>query len=323
MGNIYIQVPFINKTCFMKARTFICTGIVLFSVTLASAQETLEENAKKPKKIAIKEVYLSSGFLMERTQSISLENFRNIAPSSVLLSNDFSDYNNLPGHSTSSNSIVALSMGIKFNNNEETSNNNGPTLRIGFNYASNYTYYLSYYKEERKPYDTLVSTQTGQTYYVDSVTNKNYRMSYTTNQLRLETSLIFHTEGNSRWSLFGGLGISAGLSFNNKTSIQYFENGNTSTYYGGSNADFYTGYPYNHSSARTNENFKNKSGVSAYVFFPMGVDFRIGKNNAFWQKVHFFYELRPSFTFNSMPEYGGMLVNSGLFNGIGVKINWN
>jgi hypothetical protein len=49
-------------------------------------------------------------------------------------------------------------------------------------------------------------------------------MDYSSNQLRLDASLIFRTNADARWSAFAGVGINAGVSLNSNTTIYYHEN---------------------------------------------------------------------------------------------------
>jgi hypothetical protein len=190
-------------------------------------------------------------------------------------------------------------------------------LRLGVSYFSTTLLSTDFNKEDRKTYDTLISSQTGQTVYADSVITKMYNMYYSSEQLRLDASLIFRTNPESRWSLFTGIGITAGVSVKASTNIEYsgsdsnefrYMNGNISTQ--------------NWWKTSKTESHKNKNNVTASAFVPIGVDFRLGSKREFWKKIHLFYEMRPGINITSIPELG-VVTNISLQHGlIGVRVSW-
>jgi hypothetical protein len=172
------------------------------------------------------------------------------------------------------------------------------------------------FKEERKPYDTLISTQTGDAYYVDSVDAKNLNMSYTADQLRLDGSLIFRTDPAARWSLHAGIGLSAGMSMNAQTEILYMHKKYTEMQF----VEFSNGDGFYDTDNFESENFRNKPsfGFSAYV--PMGIDFRMGNKREFWKHTHLFYEMGPGVNVTVIPEMR-TLTNMSLRHGFGLRVS--
>lgn len=136
-------------------------------------------------------------------------------------------------------------------------------------------------------------------------------MRYSSQQLRLESSVIFRTNPAKRWSLYAGAGLSFGLSYKAETYINYFAyssvSGLASEYSGSQNYQSKT------------EHFKNKMTTSTSLFVPMGVDFRIGKNREFWKRIHLYYEMKPSVTFTSIPELN-TFTRVNMINTLGLKI---
>ena len=211
-------------------------------------------------------------------------------------------------------------LGLQFSDKQKSAYKANPLLRLGISYFSGTSITSAFYKEERFPYDTLTSSQTGQVIYIDSINSKSYSMNYSSEQLRLDASLIFRTNPEARWSLFAGIGVNAGLSINASTDIYFnryessdtrFINGNGSSPYGYSNTD-----------NSKSENFKNKSNFGLSTYIPMGVDFRIGKKKEFWKRTHLFYELRPGVNITSIPELR-TITNSSIQHGIGLRVSWN
>ncbi|MGB0807307.1 MAG: hypothetical protein ACPGRC_11500 [Salibacteraceae bacterium] len=58
---------------------------------------------------------------------------------------------------------------------------------------------------------------------------------------------------------------------------------------------------------------------SAYI--PLGLDFRIANKSEFWQRVHLFYEMRPSLEMISIPELS-TYTTVAWQHGFGIKVQW-
>ena len=114
--------------------------------------------------------------------------------------------------------------------------------------------------------------------------------------------------------MFGGVGITAGMSLNAYTYISYetdhsTESSGTSssnTSYG--NTDFET------------EKFRNKNNTGFSAFIPMGVDFRIGRNKEFWKRLHLYYEFSPSINVVNVPELR-TFTTANIKHGLGLKVS--
>jgi hypothetical protein len=279
-----------------------------------------EDLPKSTKKISIKDVYIQTGTFSENNTNGTLSDFKMLAPQSVLLQKNLTDFYQSSGFSTSTNNMFSIMLGLQFSDKQKSAYKANPLLRLGISYFSVTSITSAFYKEERFPYDTLTSSQTGQVIYIDSIISKSYSMNYSSEQLRLDASLIFRTNPEARWSLFAGIGVNAGLSINANTDIYFnryessdtrFINGNASSPYGYSNTD----------NSKT-EKFKNKSNFGLSTYIPMGVDFRIGKKKEFWKRMHLFYELRPGINITSIPELR-TITNSSIQHGIGLRVSWN
>jgi len=298
-------------------RTFqILSTLLLTTISFAA----FGQEPKAIKKISIQDVYIQTGFFSENNTNTSLSDFKTLAPQSVLLNNDMSDYFQSSGMNTTTNNMFSIMLGLQFSDKEKASYKANPLLRLGVSYFSTTTMTCGFYKEDRTPYDTLTSAQTGQTAYVDSLTSQRYSMNYSSEQLRIDGSLIFRTNPEARWSLFAGIGFTAGLSINANTDIYYRENSRTETRY--ANGSTFSSYGnYNPDNGKT-EKFKNKTNLGISTYIPMGIDFRIGKKKEFWKRTHLFYELRPGINITSIPELG-TITNSSNQHGLGLRVTWN
>ena len=295
-----------QKPMKMKKQTLLLALMSLGTINILFGQD----NGNPDKKFSINEYSFYSAANMSQNGSATLADFKTLAPQSILLNNDFSTYSAGKSFNSAHSNLFSMMVGFKCQSKPNSS------LRLGITYISGTSLGTSFNKETSSVYDTLTSSQTGQTYYLDSVTRKTYSMNYSYQQIRLDASYLFRTNPEERWSLYTGIGASFGLSFNNTTQIDYrsFSHGSSFTDQSGSNGS-------NNTKDTQTESFQNKStyGFTAYV--PMGVDFRIGKKREFWKKIHLFYEVRPALNFSNIPELRSM-TNVSVQNGMGVKIRW-
>jgi hypothetical protein len=274
---------------------------VLTSISLNFSSQAQEGS----KKMRISEFHLQNGMGINSTQNLTLSDFQNLAPNSILLQNDLSGFNSNaygmyngyysygPGifarnRMLNTSSYQSLQLGITFKDNPN------PIWRIGISHGSTSTLSSGYSKDFVTRFDTLTSSQTGEEFYVDSVRTKNYFMQYNAEQLHLETSLIYRTNPEARWSLYAGIGASFGFSYNAETNINY----NSYRYISGVSSSTTS----SSDDESESESFTNKSNFSTSLFLPMGINFRMGKNKEFWKRLHMYYEMKPAINITSIPE---------------------
>lgn len=152
------------------------------------------------------------GITTHRNITISLDDFRKLAQESGLLKNDLSGFRSNSGNyyyygSHTGETTISGMIGINFYNKETESYNTNPQLRIGLLFMNNISFSSWLSKTELEPYDTLTSSQTGQTFIVDSVHTKNYNIFYNADQIHLSFSLIWRTNPVRLASLYAGIGI--------------------------------------------------------------------------------------------------------------------
>jgi hypothetical protein len=307
----YFFMNVLNSKIFkMKTRNLL-PAIILLTISFSVFGQ--EQESKTIKRISIHDIYIQTGWLNARNANAgTLTDFKALAPQSVLLKNDLTAYSQYGGSSPTSG-IFSVMLGIQFSDKQKKSYKANPLLRLGIIFSgTNLTNEL--YKEDSKRYDTLTSSRTGQTTYVDSIHSKSYNMNYTSQQLRFDGSIIFRTNPQARWSLFTGIGITAGFSFNTYTNISY----NTSSYSSLSGLSSLSSYSYPYST----ENYKNKTNFGFSSYIPMGINFRIGKKREFWKHTHLFFELRPGINVTSIPELS-TYINPSMQYGFGLKYSWN
>ena len=275
-----------------------------------------QDDVKSEKRLQITSFSFYPGLISSQDRFASLDDFRKIVPESKLLQSDFSDFTRSSGYGRTANSALTIAMGLQWREGKKPSNSQ---LRVGLTYFSSSNLNAFYYKENRYAYDTLTSSQSGKEYYVDSINSKSYSMNSKSEQIYLDVSYLFSTNPEARWSLFTGLGVSAGMSINAQASIYYSDFSRIEPSQGSDypNSGYGTQYSINGNIEWVDT--KNVFGYFAYI--PMGVDFRIGKKREFWQRTHLFYELRPSLRYTRIPDLTTQYT-AGLQQGIGIRVAW-
>ena len=298
----------------MKRSHLILNFILLIACTLVSAQTDSSGVAQRMK---ITNVYVPLGFAFHTHRVSTLSDFQKLAPESILLDSNFNGYSSSQNSFTDNGGFVFSTLvGINFLNHSKTSYKTNPQLRVGVSYRNGMSLSRSLRKETNTPYDTLTSSQTGEMIFIDSVTTDNYYMNYHNEQLRVHLSLIFRTNPKARWSLYGGAGLTAGISFNSQTEINYSHLNSTRSKINSGD------YQINSIGDQefTTEEFINKNGFGFSAFIPLGIDWRVGNKREFWKRLHIYYELSPEIDFTSVPELR-TFVSSGAISNFGLRVS--
>jgi hypothetical protein len=266
----------------------------------------------------ISEALLSTGPVIEKIPQGGMREFQLLAPGSEILKGDITRFSSYPLGESFGNAFSAQ-IGLAIRNKEKTGYHPGRTLRLGINYFSQNRYSFYSARAITSPWDTLTSGQTGEQVFVDSVYTESYSFDYWVDHLRIDAALIFSTAKESRWSWFGGLGMTFGTSLQSESRVSYAESRGTRVRGGSSNYGVY-----NNSSADSRiqeELYTLKPVIGGSVYIPAGVDFRIGKRREFWKPVHLFYEIRPQVLYTNIPELGSSL-RGGIQQGFGIRVKW-
>jgi len=294
----------------MNIQKLLLIAVILTGFTRANAQEV---QAPKIKKINIQNVYIQTGGMFFHHNSYgSLADFKTLAPQSIMLKNDFSEYSYYFDPTTPVG-MFSVMLGIKFSDKQKSSYKANPQLRLGFTYYSGLGFTGNSEKSTYYPFDTLTSAQTGQTIITDSVKTSCYYMDYTSDQLRFDGSLIYSTNQKSRVSLYAGIGVTAGFAINANTNIYYTERIYVE--------DYGFNYPYsNELNSHQTESFINKKGFGFSAYIPLGIDFRLGKKREFWKRLHLNYEIRPGINMVNIPELR-TIADANISHEIGLRVS--
>ncbi len=296
-------------------QTFITAISSLFLLMTASpgfAQVLQEENTNR---IQISDFSFQLGFIAGDNIKGTLENFRDLAPESTML------YENFEGFSQrfrflnfGPQSMFGILMGFEIRDKSGNNYRSHPLLRIGAHYTSGSGGTYNLQRIDRTPYDTLTSSQTGQQTFIDSIYRQSYQMDYRFQQVSLDVSLLFRTNPASRWSAYSGIGFTGGVSIKAETEIHYGTSRDEESR--NDQRDYYSFY--DDADESRSEYHTNDSRLAMSVYVPVGVNFRLGKKKEFWQRLHAFVEMRPGVHFVNVPELGNF--TSGYFQqGFGLR----
>jgi hypothetical protein len=275
-------------------RTILCFSILSHAVV---GQEIPEGQAKK---WTISEFSLQTGLLTHAIRNGSYENFKKLAPQSVLLNKNFSEYTQWPGTIHSGNNVFSAALGLRLQDKQKASGTANPTLRFGLQYFSRTNFSAAYGRLDRKPFDTLTSAQTGSLIYRDSLSRTFMSMIQTSDKLRLEASILFRTQSKSRWSAFAGFGVAVGASIHSRTEIIQSKSTIIEDRQPQSNQIEFASSPQRFEIQ--SEYHSNKTNLGFSAFLPMGIDFRMSTTNPFWKQTHLFFEFRPGINSTYVPE---------------------
>jgi hypothetical protein len=124
------------------------------------------------------------GFMGISSQDFSMEEYRSLAPNSAILGQDLSYLNTINSSYFNTSPLILINYGFRLKQNDRTETR----LRVGVNYSNYNGNNTAYYFEDRNPYDTLRSTQTGQETYIDSVYSESLFIDFHGERLGLDIS---------------------------------------------------------------------------------------------------------------------------------------
>ncbi|MBZ0206165.1 MAG: hypothetical protein K8H89_07550 [Flavobacteriales bacterium] len=219
------------------------------------------------------------------------------------------DYSMVPWDQQQETFCFVMSIGLLPFSKEDR---RGPELRLGFIHAGWNERQAILQHSIRTPYDTLVSTATGEQFLVDSVHGSTYFISTKAERIGLDASLAWSTTG--RWSLYVGVGVMGGPSFNARTYVDL-------EHYNGVGAAEgpYAYSPQGGVRKSSYETFKGGNGWWTAAYFPFGIDFTLSRKHPFWKQMHLSYELRPQLLIQGSPELDNT-VGTGLLANFGIRL---
>jgi len=249
----------------------------------------------------------------------TVDEFRALASQSTLLDRDFQGFSSFPGYTSDLSQAFTGMVGFRLANHDRSAYHSNPVFRAGIGYYAQTLMTNQLYRKQTKPWDTIYSAQTGLLNYVDSVIIENYQMKYRAEQIRLDISVIFTTSPAERWSVYSGVGVIAGLSFNSYTEVYYDKHKTVEPHQANGTYIYTTSPPVSHDKT---ERFTNRNGYVYSLYIPLGIDFRIGKRIDFLRQIHLVYEARAGLHVNRIPELN-TYTTADILQNIGIRLALN
>jgi hypothetical protein len=109
--------------------------------------------------------------------------------------------------------------------------------------------------------------------------------------------ILFHTNPDRRFSIYVGIGLQLGATFNNQTQVYY-----AASNYITSGKDQNLEVISRGETTSKNEWNNNKGGWLIGAYVPMGVSYRLGKTTNVLNQTSVFMEFKPGITAMAIPE---------------------
>lgn len=249
------------------------------------------EKSDSSKRFRINEAFLMGGTSVSQNDVVSIFDFKKLAPSSVLLQSNFDNFEKFQFESFGIYSMLACGIGF-----QKADRPGRPTFRIALNIGSGKSIEGNYHRNASYVVDTFISTSTGERIYEDSTIYENYRFNFFSRIISFDMSVLWRTQNKNKFTLFGGIGFSAGLSDISKTKISH-------RFYSYRRAPF---GQYNMQKSYYHleevETYDNKTQTQYVAYIPFGIDYRLSKKSDFWKQIHLFYEGRIRIEYYEIPE---------------------
>lgn len=298
------------------------TTIFLLLIIIGISTPSYSQSSKTPS-WRISDFQFSIGTEVANTSPIIRPNeFNRFAPGSIIIDPGQYGYNGYGWMPDWTSSLLTIQIGLHPMAKVTGQVKNRQTLRLGITAQGVSTELYSTHTDSRYRKDTLLTTGSGSTYgYVDSVSHRHVYADYTGTAIKLDAAYLWSTDPERRFSFYGGVGANAGVLLATSTRVSSNEWSNEEI----TDTRGYTisGYSYEAFDFGRNkeEQFRNKTGWSASMFIPLGVDLRLAKKKNPWNQLHLFTEIRPSLTIMNIPETKTYIL-PGVQNTFGFKVHW-
>ncbi len=238
--------------------------------------------------------YVANGGSTVGNRELMMADYRILLEGSAFLQADLTTYHQNLYRGTIKQPTSAFVFGAGFHPFRGNAGK-GPEMRLGFSYMSGGSSQLELKRSERHHLDTLRSSSSGLVYYVDSTYTSKYVLQHGSERFGLDASLLFRTDQQARWSFLGGGGLGFGGRFNAHTIVTLTSESSTNR-------------PGNIGIAATEvlrvEQVDNSGGLWLMLYAPVGVGFRIAKQNGFWNRMELYLEGRPGMMVQGTREFG-------------------
>ncbi|GEM_PF-3009427 len=279
--------------------------ITLLAISLLlSAQSTAQQNEIQRNTWRLSNVYLSTGINSFKGRAADISELRLLAPSSSILQSDLSDYSGIAIYYSLPYADFGAAAGFRMRQAGDKKHIKGPEFRVGINMGTAGLLYSSFYKEERVPVDTLYSGRTGEAFPVDSVSYRSVSIDLLRKYLSADFSVIFRSKNLLGFSLFAGLGIRSGYSYENQLRVRSNSSSRLESIAPFNGQEVFAFHPSEYKVDE--ESFPVANSFSFALYIPAGVNVRLSSRSAVLSRVNLFYEMQHGYYYYSVPAVRGI-----------------
>lgn len=255
------------------------------------------------------DVYFPVGFLVHGNGLMTTQDWRNLMPGSEILDralpdkeSDLDDFDNANG-----SAAFETSVGLDLARSKGTDARFEKQLRLGVMFNSRTEQEGYWERSFTGPYDTLISSITGNEFLVDTTWTEAITARYNYSRVGLSASYILRKRTPGILSWYVGLGGLAGTTIGGSGQVDRRVG---TTVEGVVGNDDYPEFN-DRSDTRETEEFHIASTGWGAVYALGGLDLQFGRKHPFWSTIHVFSEMRPTLFFNTVP--GSPMRSSGAF----------
>jgi hypothetical protein len=198
----------------------------------------------------------------------------------------------------------SIAAGFRFLKKGKSSYNDRAVLRFSLNYSSNDYLSNSYYYSNSVRFDTLNGSTAS--VFLDSVYHYNYNFSFEIRQVGVEASLMYNTNPEKLFGLYGGFSFGQYFSTLNTVNASYSRyaiimQSNSS---GGQNTVYSNqGFTFTNDTNHYYVVLEAKNSFSTRIGIPVGVTFKLAKTKKVLKNIQFFLETRPGLDVTAVSGY--------------------
>jgi hypothetical protein len=267
------------------------------------------QDAEKPSFFKPYSAEITIGLNVSRDQPLSLEEMMQLAPTSELLTRNYTNYNGNGHVFYSSSSYSVLNAKVQFlpYNKKKNEHQRYCPVHIGFSYGKVELNGPTYSNDQRFRIDTLYANN-GTQYFMDSVYRQSAQFSWSEKLIGLDIGQTFHTDDKRIFSCWMGYGIQLAMGVDGRFQGYYSESAYTSireSY--NPNTNIYTSYSGESAAAYSNiegktETIRTKSVFVPRIYFPLGLQFRFSRKENALNKLALTAEARMNMDIQPVPN---------------------
>lgn len=292
----------------------LAAGILVYTFTAAPAQELMVQPATPRIDLQV-----SFGAGTGQFTYFSLSELRTFFPESSLLRDTTIGFLNNYFSPATDYASFSFSAGIFGRNPSWLNPAHALNWRLGIHHNSlSRMEYSSYLYDRVYRIDTLFDANGNPEKFVDSTVYKSTSVVFNSSRLAAEGMMLIRFNELKRWSVYVGLGLNAGITYNNEMVLNGYEDFARIIFDPVTQMTSSLPSPGSNGVRAKDEVYRLKSSFSVMGFIPFGIDFRFSRHNPDGL-VHLFAEGRVGLAYFNYPRLKS-LAGSFIDAGMGIRL---